>query len=80
MHPHLANEKQVHCGELIDQLQQCHQAGFMHKYMGGCNGIKEELNACLREERLIRTQKNREASKAQNEKKKAMWKDIDENR
>lgn len=50
MHPHLANEKQVHCGELIDQLQQCHKAGFMHKYMGGCNGIKEELNACLREE------------------------------
>ena len=50
MHPHLANEKQLHCGDLIQQLQQCHQGGFINKYMGGCNRIKEELNACLREE------------------------------
>jgi len=50
MHPHLANEKQIHCGDLIKELQQCHQGGFMNKYMGGCNRIKEELNACLREE------------------------------
>ena len=50
MHPHLANEKKLHCGDLIKELQQCHEGGFMNKYMGGCNRIKEELNACLREE------------------------------
>lgn len=38
------------CGELIRQLNACHERGLMNKFMGGCNGIKEELNMCLREE------------------------------
>ena len=38
------------CGELIKALEDCHAKGYMNKVLGNCNGIKHELNMCLREE------------------------------
>lgn len=38
------------CSEYIKALQECHARGMMHKVMGNCNGLKHELNMCLREE------------------------------
>ena len=38
------------CGDIIRALNECHERGMLHKITGGCNGIKEQLNLCLREE------------------------------
>ena len=37
------------CKEFIRALEECH-SDFWAKYTGGCNGIKNELNLCLRKE------------------------------
>ncbi|PWN93949.1 UPF0287-domain-containing protein [Acaromyces ingoldii] len=78
MHPHLANDKKLHCGELIQRLQECHEHGFWNRLLGSCNGIKEELNQCLREERIARTARNREESRAQRERTRHLWKAIED--
>lgn len=46
---------------------------------GGCNDAKQDVNACLRVERLERTAKNREKAKVAREKTLALWREIDEN-
>ena len=38
------------CGDLIKALEECHNQGYFSRLMGSCNGIKHELNMCLREE------------------------------
>lgn len=38
------------CAELIQALNDCHAKGMFHKLTGGCNGIKHDLNMCLRAE------------------------------
>ena len=59
-------------------LDECHAQGFLHKMLGGCNEAKRDVNKCLRAERLERTAKNREKSKAKKERIQAIWKEIDE--
>lgn len=34
----------------MDQLDQCRNAGFINKFLGGCNDMKHNLNMCLRQE------------------------------
>ena len=60
-------------------LDECHARGFMVKLFGGCNKAKQDVNACLRAERLLRQAKNREAAKKERARIKAMWNEIDEN-
>ncbi|KAF8608007.1 UPF0287-domain-containing protein [Ceratobasidium sp. AG-I] len=77
MHPHLATpERQTACGALIEALDACH-ASFLNKYMGGCNSTKEELNACLRTERIGRTVKNREDAKKRRQVTQEAWRDLE---
>lgn len=38
------------CGDLIAALEECHSKGLMHRTLGMCNGIKHDLNMCLRAE------------------------------
>lgn len=38
------------CAHLIQALNECHAKGVWHKITGGCNGIKHDLNMCLRQE------------------------------
>ena len=60
-------------------LDECHANGFFHKVIGSCNKAKQDLNMCLRAERLERTAKNRELAKREREKIKEKWKEIDMN-
>ena len=60
-------------------LDECHANGFFHKVIGRCNKAKQDLNMCLRAERLERTAKNRELAKREREKIKEKWKEIDMN-
>lgn len=60
-------------------LEECHAKGFLWKSMGMCSGLKNEVNKCLRAERLDRTAKNREQAKVRREKMKAVWAEIDAN-
>ena len=60
-------------------LEECHDQGFFHKFTGGCNDIKSEVNKCLRGERLERQAKNREVAKKKRAEIKAIWAEIDEN-
>ncbi|CUA70118.1 hypothetical protein RSOLAG22IIIB_00464 [Rhizoctonia solani] len=78
MHPHLATpERQNACGSLIEALEACHASGFLNKYMGGCNGAKEQLNKCLRKERVARTVKNREDANKRNQIAKKAWSELE---
>ena len=60
-------------------LEECHDAGFLHKFTGGCNDIKREVNKCLRGERVERQARNREKARQKRAEIKAIWDDIDRN-
>ncbi|KAJ7738471.1 hypothetical protein DFH07DRAFT_966057 [Mycena maculata] len=64
MHPQLSDRKLV-CQEFMDALEQCHSSNWA-RLLGYCNKQKDELNACLRKERVERTAQNRELSKEKN--------------
>ncbi|KIM48869.1 hypothetical protein M413DRAFT_438042 [Hebeloma cylindrosporum] len=61
MHAQLSDKKIV-CKEFIEALQKCHATGW-NRFIGTCNSQKDELDHCLRAERLVRTNKNREQAK-----------------
>jgi COX assembly mitochondrial protein 2 len=60
-------------------LEECHARGFLWKSLGMCSDTKQQVNMCLRAERLKRTAANREAAKVKRDKIKKVWADIDEN-
>ncbi|KIO34747.1 hypothetical protein M407DRAFT_89673 [Tulasnella calospora MUT 4182] len=73
MHVHLTQpDKAAACKDLIEQLHQCHESGLLAKYTGVCNDAKRALDRCLRQERLDRTARNRDAAKVRDEK----WSDA----
>ncbi|PPQ64641.1 hypothetical protein CVT26_002731 [Gymnopilus dilepis] len=61
MHAQLSDKKLV-CKEFIQALEECHAGGWT-RFVGACNKQKDELNQCLRSERIARTAKNREEAK-----------------
>jgi len=70
VHPHLdVPSRQLACGELIAALEECHAKGLLYKISGGCNDQKYALGLCLRQERIDRTTRNREAAKERTKKK-----------
>ncbi|PPQ89102.1 hypothetical protein CVT25_006473 [Psilocybe cyanescens] len=62
MHAQLSDKKLV-CQEFIEALEKCHANGWT-KFLGACNQNKDDLNHCLRTERLARTKVNSEKAKA----------------
>ncbi|KAF7295105.1 COX assembly mitochondrial protein [Mycena indigotica] len=60
MHSQLSDKKIV-CKDFIEALEKCHSNNWA-RLLGFCNLQKDELNLCLREERLKRTTANRELS------------------
>ncbi|KAI1499138.1 cytochrome c oxidase biogenesis protein Cmc1-like protein [Biscogniauxia marginata] len=79
MHPHLHTKDNAACEEIMTALEECHAKGFLWKSMGMCSDTKDKLTLCLRGERLKRTARNRESTKAKREKIKQAWAEIDEN-
>jgi COX assembly mitochondrial protein 2 len=67
------------CEELMTALEECHAKGLLWKSLGMCSKAKQDMNMCLRAERLKRQAKNREEAKAKKEKMKQIFRDIDEN-
>ncbi|KAJ7063107.1 hypothetical protein C8F01DRAFT_985092 [Mycena amicta] len=69
------------CKDFMEALEQCHSNNWA-RLLGHCNRQKEDLNACLREERLKRTTANREASQERKikaeESRQKFYKDSDE--
>lgn len=63
----------------MSALDECHAKGFMWKAVGGCSNIKQQVNMCLRKERLARTAENRERSKQKNQQIQSLWKEVDTN-
>lgn len=61
MHPQLSDKKLV-CREFIQALEDCHLSTWA-RLTGGCNKKKDELNKCLRSERVARSANNRETAK-----------------
>ncbi|KAH9483741.1 COX assembly mitochondrial protein 1 [Psilocybe cubensis] len=55
------------CQEFIEALERCHANGWT-KFIGACNQNKDDLNHCLRTERLTRTKMNREKAKLRRDK------------
>ena len=77
MHPPLAPHQHADCLELINQLEDCHKAGFLARFNGQCNDIKKELTLCLRAERLARQRVNQEKAKQRNAKAQVAWQEIE---
>lgn len=50
MHSKLDLHKHVSCEDIILQLDQCHNEGILHRYLGGCNKLKNAMNECLQAE------------------------------
>lgn len=67
------------CEEVMQILDECHARGFLYKAIGGCNKAKQDVNMCLRAERLERTAANREKARVEREKIKEKWREIDAN-
>ncbi|BEJ13070.1 hypothetical protein CspHIS471_0302440 [Cutaneotrichosporon sp. HIS471] len=72
--------RQVACAELIQAIEECHARGMIPKFLGACNSQKLALNMCLRQERIDRTTRNREASKVRTRKKEEAWARLDAER
>ncbi|KAK0630178.1 cytochrome c oxidase biogenesis protein Cmc1-like protein [Bombardia bombarda] len=79
MHPHLHTKDNTECEAVMLALEECHAKGFMWKAMGMCNDAKQELNRCLKGERMKHQSFNR--SNVQDKKTviRQKWKEIDEN-
>ncbi|KAL2212601.1 UPF0287-domain-containing protein [Sarocladium strictum] len=76
MHPHLHTKNAMACSDVIAALEECHAQGFMHKATGGCNGVKDQVNACLKEERTKQQAENRNAAKEKRDRIKAQQKEL----
>ena len=63
----------------MNALDECHAKGFMWKVVGGCTDAKQQVNMCLRAERLKRTQRNRDLAKEKRTKIETKWAEIDAN-
>ncbi|MCJ1228394.1 hypothetical protein MMC12_005055 [Toensbergia leucococca] len=79
MHPHLHTKDNRGCEEVMQVLDECHARGFLYKSIGMCNKAKEDVNMCLRAERLERTARNRDLAKRERERIKRVWEEIDAN-
>ncbi|KAL7272852.1 hypothetical protein RUND412_004317 [Rhizina undulata] len=77
MHPHLHTKQNRGCDEVMAILEECHARGFLWKAAGMCNEAKQNVNLCLRAERLERTQKNRKNAKVNRERMNEIWAEID---
>ncbi len=53
MHSKLDLHKHVSCEDIILQLDQCHNEGILHRYLGNCNKFKNAMNDCLQAEVYI---------------------------
>ncbi|PWN20378.1 UPF0287-domain-containing protein [Microstroma glucosiphilum] len=78
MHPHLVQGKQARCASLVHALEECHSAGLLPRLTGKCNDIKQQLNLCLREERIERTGRNAEKAKERQKEVKKVWSEIEQ--
>ena len=60
MHPPL-DRPHPDCGEIIQQLRECHMTNTVTKYMGACNDIKFSMDVCLKaEKKRLLTESNAE--------------------
>ncbi|KAG5645818.1 hypothetical protein DXG03_005159 [Asterophora parasitica] len=76
MHPQLSDKKIV-CKDFIQALENCHSSGWA-RLTGGCNVLKDDLNKCLRTERVARSSRNRESAKERRSKTEQAWKEFNE--
>ncbi|KAF9448357.1 UPF0287-domain-containing protein [Macrolepiota fuliginosa MF-IS2] len=74
MHPQLSDKRLV-CRDFIKALEECHSSVW-RKFTGGCNRQKDELNHCLRTERVARSAQNREIAKERKAKTEQALKDF----
>lgn len=50
MHPHLGLHAHPRCQKQILALQDCHRTHSVLKFLGKCNEVRRQLDACLYEE------------------------------
>jgi len=60
MHPPLHEERHPHCVDIIREFKQCQQENKFFRYLGACNSLHDQLNRCLKEQKKLRIEKNRE--------------------
>ncbi|XP_072397812.1 COX assembly mitochondrial protein 2 homolog [Diabrotica undecimpunctata] len=51
------------CNRIIELLKKCHAEYPFRKFFGKCNSENSLMNACLKQERLARRDRNMEKSK-----------------
>jgi len=74
MHPQDSDRFEL-CKGFFQTLEACHANAWL-KWTGGCNEPKHELNMCLRQVRLDRSEKNRAEAKIRREKIETAWAEL----
>jgi len=46
--------------DVIREFKACQESNRVLKFLGACNRLHDELNACMRQEKRLRIQKNKE--------------------
>lgn len=78
MHPQITERRRIRCGQLIKELELCHQKGFLATSMGACESIADQVNMCLRSERLERQNDHFKVSAEKRKKIEKRWKEMEE--
>ncbi|KAL5021953.1 hypothetical protein ScPMuIL_001108 [Solemya velum] len=64
MHPDLSTHLHSdECNKIIQAYSQCHVDNPWKKFLGACNELDREMNACIKREREDRRKANKELAK-----------------
>ncbi|KAK4050759.1 hypothetical protein OIO90_004981 [Microbotryomycetes sp. JL221] len=77
-HPPLAEHQHAQCAQAMKALKQCHDQYKYLKFIGKCNHQKQQLNLCLRGERLDRARENLQQAKQKRIQVEQKWQQIKE--
>ena len=67
MHPPLVLHRNPHCRSQILALQECHAENRFAKFVGACNVVKAELDACFRKQKEFKRTVNLAKARAERE-------------
>ncbi|ORY19395.1 cmc1-like protein [Clohesyomyces aquaticus] len=78
MHPHLHNEANKQCADVVAALDECHARGFLWKVFGNCNDAKHKVDMCFRAQRVEVARLNREKAREKKKQIQAVWQELEE--
>jgi COX assembly protein 2 len=73
----VAQKLTIDCGDIVKALEECQAQGFMSRAFGKCDTVQNELNLCLRRERLERQALHFKEANAKRQDLQKKWKELE---